>query len=910
VTDRTPSAGATGVAVGARPTATFSESVSPASISMVLRDAANQVVPSSTSYDAGTYTVTLTPTAQLTHSANYTVSLSGATDPSGNLMTPTSWSFQTAAPPPPAIDAGPGGPIALVTSDANRSSSFLVEIARAEGLNQFANLKNTNLSATTLAAYDVVVLGDVAITDAQVTALTSWVNAGGNLILMRPDPRLLSLAGLTAQSGTVSNGYLAVDASTQPGAGITTDTMQFHGTANRYSLNGATTVATLYTTATASTGQPAVSLRSVGSNGGQVAAFAFDLAQSVIQTRQGNPAWAGTDRDGATPNRSNDLFFGGTATDWVNLSKVHIPQADEQQRLLANLVTVMARDRLPMPRFWYFPKTYKAVLVATGDDHAGGGTAGRMSSYAAASPPGCSVALWECARFTSYVYPGSPLTNSQAASFNSQGFEIGLHPQNGCTNYSSPANLEASYTQQLDAWNDRYTSIPMPTTSRYHCIVWSDWASQPKTELANGIRLDTNYYYYPGSWLQDRPGFMNGSGIPMRFTDTDGSLIDVYQANTAMTDESEQSYPFTPNTLFDRALGPLGYYGAFTANLHTDNASIPEDTATLQSALSRGVPVIAARQLLTWLDGRNASSFTGLSWSGDTLGFTVGVGAGATALTGMLPTSGPGGRTLTSITRGGTAVSFTLMTVKGQEYAMFAASGGTYQATYGAAARQSMTAARTSERTSSGISVAWRTGAPASTVVRVGASAGDLSPATVRADRTRTHRASVDGLRPGRTYFYRVVSRDAAGAVRTWPARGEPPARFTTRKADRTAPTIRGVRAISRRDGTTMVTWSTDEASTSRVWFGRSPTRLDHSRVDGAATRRHRVLLTGLDPGRRYWLRAESTDPSGNTTTTRQVVRLRTVRTGETHSHHAEGQTLVPAALAAGLWSVLWGAPG
>ena len=58
-----------------------------------------------------------------------------------------------------------------------------------------------------------------------------------------------------------------------------------------------------------------------------------------------------------------------------------------------------------------------------------------------------------------------------------------------------------------------------------------------------------------------------GSGFPMRFANTDGSLIDVYQAATQMTDESEQSYPFTPNTLLDRALGPLGYYGAFTANV-------------------------------------------------------------------------------------------------------------------------------------------------------------------------------------------------------------------------------------------------------------------------------------------------------------------------------------------------------
>ena len=77
-------------------------------------------------------------------------------------------------------------------------------------------------------------LGDVPVTDAQVAAVRDWVTAGGDLILMRPDSRFNGLAGLTAQTGTVSEGYIAVNAGTAPGAGITTDTMQFHGPANRY----------------------------------------------------------------------------------------------------------------------------------------------------------------------------------------------------------------------------------------------------------------------------------------------------------------------------------------------------------------------------------------------------------------------------------------------------------------------------------------------------------------------------------------------------------------------------------------------------------------------------------------------------------------------------------------------------
>ena len=150
--------------------------------------------------------------------------------------------------------------------------------------------------------------------------------------------------------------------------------------------------------------------------------------------------------------------------------------------------------------------------------------------------------------------------------------------------------------------------MPSPKTNRLHCIAFSDWSSQPKVELANGMRMDTNYYYWPGSWIQNRPGFMTGSGMPMRFADTDGSMIDIYQAMTQMTDESDQAYPFTPNTLLDNALGPHGYYGAFTANMHTDSATIPQNDALIASAKARGVPIVSGKQMLDWIDGRNGSS--------------------------------------------------------------------------------------------------------------------------------------------------------------------------------------------------------------------------------------------------------------------------------------------------------------
>ena len=334
-----------------------------------------------------------------------------------------------------------GEPILVVTAPANPFSSYYAEILRAEGLNEFATSDIAAVSPAALADHDVVILGEMPLTASQVTMFSNWVTAGGNLIAMRPDKQLAGLLGLTDAASTRANAYLLVNTASGPGVGIVNETIQYHGTADLYTLNGASSVATLYATATTATSNPAVTLRSVGASGGQAAAFTYDLARSIVYTRQGNPAWSGQNRDGHGPIRSNDLFYGNASfdpqPDWIDLNKVAIPQADEQQRLLANLVLEMNLDNLPLPRFWYLPRGEKAAVVMTGDDHAHGGTAGRFDQYIAASPPGSSAADWDAIRGTSYIYPNTPLTNAQAAAYAAQGFEIALHVNTNAPNWTS-----------------------------------------------------------------------------------------------------------------------------------------------------------------------------------------------------------------------------------------------------------------------------------------------------------------------------------------------------------------------------------------------------------------------------------------------------------------------------------------
>jgi hypothetical protein len=647
------------------------------------------LVPASVAYDAATKKATLTPTAALQYGTTYTVTVkggsSGAKDLAGNpVAADVSWTFSTEATPPQVL---------VVGSTGNPFGMYLGEILRNEGLNAFTTLDVSFLNPALLSGFDVVVLGETPLTSAQVTALTGWVNAGGNLVAMRPDKQLRSLLGLFDLGSTLANAYMRVDTGTSAGTGIVGSTMQFHGTADRYFPSNTTTIASLYTSASSSTSSPAVTLRSVGSNGGQAAAFTYDLARSVVYTRQGNPAWAGQERDGQLGIRPDDMFFGAKVgdvqPDWVDTSKIAIPQADEQQRLLANLITIMERDQLPLPRFWYLPRGEKAVVVMSGDDHSPqtpGGTSSHFDRFKALSPAGCSVVDWECVRSTSYVYPDGTLTNAQAAAYVADGFEIGLHPTfGGCPSSSIPqSQLSAMFDTQTAAFLAKFPSLSAPSTSRIHCVYWPDWASTAKVDLAHGVRMDGNYYHFPAGWIGAKPGFMNGAGFPMRFADTNGSVIDVYQQNTNMTDESTTDYATTIASLLDNAIGSPGYYGAFAANMHTDNpAPHVGAEAIVAAAQARGVPVVSYKQLLTWVDGRNNSTIGGLNWSSSPrrLTFTVTVAAGANGLQILVPRQGPSG-TLSSITRNGSSVSFTVETIKGIQYARFTVASATYQANY------------------------------------------------------------------------------------------------------------------------------------------------------------------------------------------------------------------------------------
>lgn len=576
---------------------------------------------------------------------------------------------------------GPGGPILIITSAENPSSAYYEEILKAEGLNLFKTEEIKRVTSTLLNHYDVVILAEMPLDDSQAKMLSDWVMNGGNLIAMRPDKKLASLFGLTPTKSILSEGYLLIDKEKVPG--LVEETIQYHGDADKYDSNDATTIALLYKNATDPTSHPAVTLRKVGS--GNAAAFTYDLAKSIIATRQGNINWAHQKRDLFFLRRKNglsaiiptDLFY----PHFVNLDKVEIPQADEQQRLLANIILQINQNKKPLPRFWYLPNGKKAVFLHALDDHANVGTATKQTfnRLKERSPKGSSALDWGPFRATSWFYVGIPLTDSEAKSYFDEGFEMGDHVSTLCKNWT-PSTIKKFFYKDLREFQNVYPSLPPQKTNRTHCVVWSDWSTEPIVELYNQIRLDSNYYYYPANWVKNHPGLFTGSGFPMPYTDINSVTIPVYQATTQLTNESGLSYPEASLALINQALGPKGYYGIFTT--HDDfTHKLDFLDPLIEVAIQNGISIVSAQQILTWLEGRNSSSFEIRNWHDNFLNLKINIGKGASYLQAMLPIKNLD-LVLDSITRKKEVVSYTKETIKGITYAIFLVEDGDYEVNY------------------------------------------------------------------------------------------------------------------------------------------------------------------------------------------------------------------------------------
>lgn len=579
-------------------------------------------------------------------------------------------------------------PILLVVNSsygANPFGQYLGEILRAEGLNAFDIVELSALTAADLSAHSVTILAETTLTSGQATLFTNHVNGGGTLIAMRPDSQITNLFDLGSSAGTLTDGYLKFESHTTT-AGLTPNFMQIHGTANRYNLGTATMLARLYSNKSTSTIYPAVAL----SADGRAAAFTYDLARNVVYMRQGNPALADTDGDEDTIIRTVDLFMSGfQGGPWVDRDLIPVPQADEQQRLLARLVQQLQANTSPLPQLWYFPGTTKTMLILTGDAHANPQNYYDLEFNSINSRNG---------KITIYITQGGYIATgpgaTQAAVWRSQGHSFGLHP------YGPPenANLNEGYSEE-DVWFASHFSFPKSRTIRNHRVAWEGWTGAAEVALSYGLAMDTSYYHW-GAWLQKSDdswphGHITGSGQPMRFVKSNGTILPIYQQNTQLVDEhiltgvgfGFENLGATAAITVSKSVidaSQNGDYAALTTMFHVDyyNFGHPQEWAegTMDYANSLGIPIWNADQWLSFTETRHDANFTNLQWNSGTSTLTFSLAATQTAgiaLTTLLPIS-HNGLTLQSVQVDNVNTAWTNMTIKGRAMAALSVASGAH----------------------------------------------------------------------------------------------------------------------------------------------------------------------------------------------------------------------------------------
>ena len=563
--------------------------------------------------------------------------------------------------------------------------AFYPAILEAEGFPDVASVPVERFRPGGLAGRAVVILASGTVPDALALALEDWMRGGGLLVAMRPGADLLPMLGLSTSAGAFRGGQLVADARLPLTQRLAHGPIRLHGRIEPFTTRAPPDhrsdagdaailadpppwLARLQDRHGTPLPYPAAAMNHVGQ--GMAAAFPFSLAETVAVTRQGNPQWAGQDRDGFHPLRANDLFY----PDHLDMNALHVPQADELQRLLANVI--VAGTSRPIPRFWYLPHQRRAVILLTGDDHATqGGTQRMFDLLESLDRPNCRLDRWDCLRASSYL---DPETRFEAAtSYAARGFEIGLHVDSGCRD-RAPHDLAEIMDDQMAQFALRFPDLPPQQTTRLHCIVWSGWVDVPRIERAQGIRLDLNYYTWPPSWLAQRAGFMTGSGFPMPFVDEDGQPMPILQAATHLVNENGVPHAFGVASLLDRALGREQFFGAFGSHVdYTDDYA----GAIIKAATDRGVALISARQMLDWLDARNGSTLSTGSWNGSALQMTLTLRQGAEQASVMLPAVFRD-EALTSVRCNGQDMPITRIDIKGIVYGFFPATAGACRATY------------------------------------------------------------------------------------------------------------------------------------------------------------------------------------------------------------------------------------
>jgi len=577
------------------------------------------------------------------------------------------------------------GPPLLILYDGDDLGRYTAEILKAEGLNDFelSPLSEWQVNRPVSDRYSTVILSGKVSDPALWKVLDNYVNNGGSLISVIPQEYPFQLTGIRKLPEGQIPDYIYIDTTLKEGICLTGHRIQVHAERRCYSADPSIVRAWFGTRSGPSGEFPAVVIKGHGK--GQTVAFLYNLPANIVLTRQGNPGFAGMEKDGIPGLRAMDLFTDG----WVDTACNTINQADEQMHLLTSLIERMNNDRLPLPRLWYFPDTLKCLVTLTNDgEYRSENDFERQFSDIDSAG----------ARMSLYVMETQKVSRTWTEKWTGRGFEISGHPDD-TKEASSPSwvRMDSVVGAKVKEISGLY-GLKMKTNVN-HWFVWcgndssnkQEFAAQALIEVNYGIGLDLNYAHYDNNSVSghflgtpgEEQGNFTGSGLPMRFSTSDGRTINIWQHLNNVYDQ-QYNENHDPGGFFECFKGLMDrstkndIYSFISIKSHNDEyyfSKLPL-MRMLKYAGERNIPVWTASRLIHFIKARDSAEFRKLKFSDNKLSFTFMTNPEIRDnLTIMIP-SEFAGRYIKEITANNTRVPFFIKPVRGKRYAVIITESG------------------------------------------------------------------------------------------------------------------------------------------------------------------------------------------------------------------------------------------
>jgi phosphodiesterase/alkaline phosphatase D-like protein len=822
VVSNASTSGATGLALDATPTATFSEDVLPSTLALTLQDPSGAALAGQITYNQGTFTETFTPSGPLSLATTYAATIAGVQDVSGNPMAaPVTFNLSTPSCPCsfwndqtiPAIPSQPD------TTSVEVGMHFQTHVdGDITGIRFYQGPANTGTHVGNLWSSTGQNLASVTIPPSS----GGWQTAAFSpAVYVQPGTDYVISYHAPVGGYSVNNGYFG---------SITTDVGPLKAPASV--ITNAGTIANgvfLYSAGgfpTNPTGtnywvDPIFS-PSIGGAGVQVQS----QQQPVVDQTTASFVWT-------TDKLSDSLVvFGSAANTYPTSSLLDTKQVTAHSAQLTGLS----------------PNTTYHYQVRSRDS-AGNQANGGDRTFTTTPIPDTTAPL-----ITNIVKNGENSSTKQLITWTTNEPADTRLAYGLTTTYGPQPPLVLDTASPVTSHSVELTNLSPSTV--YHFQIGSrdpslNLAQQPDDTFTTGnVQISGVNAQVASDASGDTAATISWTSDAPADTVLDYGLSASYGTNVTTPD------PVTSHTVNLTGLTPgttYHYRAQSTANSHTaTSADLQFTTGDHQPPKITAIvttQVDFTTETVNWTTDEPATSE--VDYSTDTT-YTSVVSSPLFATAHSL--------TLSNLTSG-TMYNFK---VNGVDAAGNPATTGNNTFTSKAQNPPQFTAGPSATPTYNSAAITWTTSVASDTQVKYGPSAPNYAnPTTLVSTPVTAHTVNLTGLTPSTTYHYQALSRDPLTQLLATSS----DLAFKTPAAPDTAPPVLTNVNAAVTTVTASITWTSSELADSQVEYGLTTSYGTSTTLDETLATNHIVSLTGLTPNTTYYFKVKSKDAAKNLAT-------------------------------------------